>query len=234
MNENPLTSRTTIQVPRPREPDETRRRLIDAGLRLFGAAGLDGVSTRALADAAQTNLAAIPYHFGGKEAVYLAVARHIVETTGTEMRAAAQAAIDDVDRLSPGEAARSAGDLLGSVVRVVLHVPDAQARGGFILREQLQPTAAFDVLYDGFVEPLHVALSALVARATGQAVDAPETITFAHGLLGQALVFGMARQTLMRRLGRPSLGRADLDIILRAVAGLASAALANLPQGDQR
>ena len=234
MNENPVTSPTTIQVPRPREPDETRRRLIDAGLRLFGAAGLDGVSTRALADAAQTNLAAIPYHFGGKEAVYLAVARHIVETTGAEIRTAAQAATAEVDCLSLDEAARSVGDLLCSVVRVIFQAPDAQARGGFILREQLQPTAAFDVLYEGFVEPLHLALSALVARATCQAADAPETITRAHGLLGQGLVFGMARQTLLRRLGRPSLGPADLEIILRAVAGLASAALANIPQGDGR
>lgn len=48
-------------------PDETRRRLVEAGLDLFGRGGLDAVSTRQLADAAGVNLNAIQYHFGGKD-----------------------------------------------------------------------------------------------------------------------------------------------------------------------
>ena len=54
--------------------DETRQRLIAAATEVFGRLGFEAASTRAIADAAGANLAAIPYHFGGKEGLYLAVA----------------------------------------------------------------------------------------------------------------------------------------------------------------
>ena len=55
---------------------ETQRRLIEAGMLLFGLHGLEATSTRALAMEAGVNLAAIPYHFGGKKGLYLAVLEH--------------------------------------------------------------------------------------------------------------------------------------------------------------
>ena len=210
--------------------DRTRQRLIDAGLRLFGSAGLAGVSTRELADEAHANQAAIPYHFGGKEGVYRAVAEHIVGTTGAAIRAAAGASVQEPERLTPRQASERAGELLAEVVRTVLGAPDSASRGGFILREQLQPTAAFDVLHDGFVATLHAALGALVARATGWRPDEPDSVIAAHALLGQALVFGMARETLVRRLGSKPLGPEQLESIVRTVKSLASAALSGLKQ----
>lgn len=57
--------------------DDTRERLLAAGLALFGRHGYDGVTTRMLAAAARVNQSAIPYHFGGKEGVYRAVAEFI-------------------------------------------------------------------------------------------------------------------------------------------------------------
>src|SRR5947207_9900827 len=77
--------------------NETRQRLIRAGLVLFGAQGLDGVSTRQLAAAAKVNQAAIPYHFGGKEGVYRAVATYLVETMGARLRSLAATAMKPED-----------------------------------------------------------------------------------------------------------------------------------------
>ncbi|MDQ5888246.1 MAG: TetR/AcrR family transcriptional regulator, regulator of cefoperazone and chloramphenicol, partial [Pseudomonadota bacterium] len=54
--------------------EETRKRLIEAGIELFGRDGFDAVTTRQLAEVAGVNQAAIPYHFAGKEGVYQAVA----------------------------------------------------------------------------------------------------------------------------------------------------------------
>ena len=65
--------------------EATRQRLIDTGLELFGRYGFDGVTTRQLANAAQVNQAAIPYHFGGKEGVYLAVAEQIAANVGPQI-----------------------------------------------------------------------------------------------------------------------------------------------------
>jgi AcrR family transcriptional regulator len=49
----------------------TAQRLLDTAERLFGEHGYNGVGMRALADAAQVNLAATTYHFGSKKALYV-------------------------------------------------------------------------------------------------------------------------------------------------------------------
>lgn len=57
----------------PRQPDDARDRLLQAGLRLFANQGYVKTSTRELAEAAQVNIAAISYYFGDKAGLYRAV-----------------------------------------------------------------------------------------------------------------------------------------------------------------
>ncbi|HRE82059.1 MAG TPA: TetR family transcriptional regulator [Opitutaceae bacterium] len=61
---------------RDKEPGDfsaTRQRLLDAAERQFAEHGFDGASLRQISTEASVNLAATNYHFGGKEALYLAV-----------------------------------------------------------------------------------------------------------------------------------------------------------------
>src|SRR5690242_3694147 len=48
---------------------ETRERLVEAALDVFGRFGFEGATTRQIAKEAKANLAAIVYHFGSKEAL---------------------------------------------------------------------------------------------------------------------------------------------------------------------
>ena len=50
---------------------ETRQRLVEAALDVFGRYGFEGATTRQIAREAKANLAAIVYHFGSKEALHL-------------------------------------------------------------------------------------------------------------------------------------------------------------------
>ena len=216
---------TTGSFDTSRNPQETRERLLQAGLELFGKSGLDGVTTRALAESARVNLNAIPYHFGGKEGMYLAVAQYIVDTTGAAIGATAREKVMNLETISPEQATLLAGELIVTVLRNVLGAPDAGFRGGFILREQLQPTAAFEVLYRGFIRELHESLSALVARATGRDPRELISITRAHALLGQGLVFGMAQETFIRRSGLASADSKALETVIADVQALTVAAI---------
>ena len=213
---------------KPHKPDETRQRLMQSGLQLFGKAGLEGTTTRALAESARVNLNAILYHFGSKEGVYLAVAQYIADTTGAALSAIAREMTLDLEHISEKQAAIRAGTLLVAVLRNVLEAPEAASRGGFILREQLQPTAAFEVLYSGFIRTLHESLSALVARATGRNPCDLSSITRAHALLGHALVFGMAHETFIRRSGLASADREALKTVIADVESLAVTAIQNI------
>ena len=70
-------SKPTILPP---SAEQTRQALIRAALKLFGAKGFDGTSTREIAAAARANIGSIAYHFGGKEGLRLACADFIVES----------------------------------------------------------------------------------------------------------------------------------------------------------
>ena len=54
----------------PPKPDSPRGRILAAARDLFAEHGLDGTSTRAVAEAAGVNLAMIHYYFGSKEQLY--------------------------------------------------------------------------------------------------------------------------------------------------------------------
>ena len=58
--------------------DETRQRIIDAAIRLFGEHGFAGASTRDIAAAAGVNPPALQYYFESKEGVYNACAQFIL------------------------------------------------------------------------------------------------------------------------------------------------------------
>lgn len=68
----------TRTAPRPRHgngrsPEATRRRMLEAAERLFLEHGFDGTSLRMLTAAAGVNLAAVNYHFGGKDELFRAM-----------------------------------------------------------------------------------------------------------------------------------------------------------------
>jgi AcrR family transcriptional regulator len=62
-----------VQNAHGKSPDATRRRILEAAERLFLEHGFDGTSLRTLTAAAGVNLAAVHYHFGGKDELFRAM-----------------------------------------------------------------------------------------------------------------------------------------------------------------
>src|SRR3954447_768260 len=79
-------------------------RLLDTAIDQFGRRGIEGASTRAIAAAAGTTMSSITYHYGGKQGLYLAAARHIADQMGKRM-APALAGSETQDRDSEGPGA---------------------------------------------------------------------------------------------------------------------------------
>jgi AcrR family transcriptional regulator len=181
--------------------DKTRARLLDAGLRLFGRHGPDGVTTRELAREAGVNLAAIPYHFRSKEGVYLAVAERIVESIGSELFQAAERV--NASLLQPQDRPELIRLLLGLMTTMLRHMALSQERaliGMFIIREQMQPSEAFTVLYKGFMQPVGAAYARVIAALHGVAPDDPRVGIEVQMVVGQVLHFCVGREVLLRRM----------------------------------
>ncbi len=202
--------------------DSTRDRLLRAGLRIFGECGYNGTSTRAIATEAGANLAAIPYHFGGKEGLYLAVAEDIADRIGEFLLPVVSEVEASLDTLDSREAQRDAlHRLVRRFAQMVIFNPETELWAALIQREQARPTAAFEILYGSFMRRMSRMIDTLVGRLIGRAPDDPQTVLLATTTIGQIMVFRTARAAVLRRLGWTSYDASKeapiIDMLLRNV-----------------
>ncbi|MEZ5324092.1 MAG: CerR family C-terminal domain-containing protein [Verrucomicrobiales bacterium] len=200
-------------------PKETRRRLLDAGLEAFGEHGFDAVSTRELAEKAAANQAAIPYHFGGKEGVYLAVAEDLVDmvtgSVGVTAKRIRRRLESGPISLEDGEALIR--ELIGKMVGLLVGTDRARFRAAFVIRELMHPSKAFDRLYEGYMQQVHTTITRLVAAMLEEDPEVETSIIRAHALIGQIIVFGAGRELIRRRAGWEDLTDDHLEQIALTV-----------------
>ena len=190
-------------------------RLLDTAIEQFGRQGLEGASTRAIAAAAQTAMSSITYHYGGKEGLYLAAAQRIAEQIGLRFAAALEHA-PDPETLAPQAAIEQILVLADSFLSMMLS-PEAAHWARFIVREQMEPTEAFDVLWGQFMGRVAGRLVKLVQRAGNGRWKTAEARVRAVALIGQVLVFRVARATVMRVTGWDEIGTAQAGDIRRVL-----------------
>jgi AcrR family transcriptional regulator len=193
---------------------ETRTQLLEAGLDLFGQRGFDGASTRDIAKAAGANLAAIVYHFGSKEALHIAVAEHVVSKLN--------------ERIAPfiEEAAMIPGDpeiardvlrrLMANQVEVMLDSNESERWSRFLVREHMQPSAAFEVIYRMLSRSILV-YQRLLAIALRRPADDEEVAVRAFTLFGQVMIFRVSHALILRQVGWPEMGARERRQISRIV-----------------
>ena len=182
----------------PVSADPTRERIREAALDLFGERGLTGTTVRDIAGRAGVNVAAISYHFGGKEKLYRAVAENLV--AGIEARVASRAApILASPPTEPAAALAALETMLETVVDVIVGPQEMRRVARFIIREQMQPTAAFEILFGTFTR-LHTVACRLLASAAGLDPEAKETRIRAFLLIGQAVFLRIGEAAVLRRM----------------------------------
>ena len=115
-------------------------RLIEAAIDQFGRHGLDGASTRAIATAADTAMSSITYHFGGKDGLYLATARHITAQIATRMEGPLSEATHLATATADTDGAIAA--LLATLDGFAQIMTSAESApwARFVIREQMDPT----------------------------------------------------------------------------------------------
>jgi TetR/AcrR family transcriptional regulator, regulator of cefoperazone and chloramphenicol sensitivity len=179
-----------------------RARLLDAAAEIFGTYNLEGATTRQLAERAEVNQAAIPYYFGGKEGLYLATIEHFFSVHAPKIGSVvaeieSRLTAKNIDR---GEALDLLKTLLGTMLEVLLRQQTNRSFGRIIIREQMQPTKAFDLIYERVIRHVHQTVSALLAILLEREPDDRSVIFRAQMIVGQILVFLAGRETIKRRL----------------------------------
>jgi len=199
--------------------DDTRTRLLQTSLSVFARRDFDAVSIREIVEHAGANIAAVSYHFGGKQGLYMATAEFLADA----MQQKVQWQLSRLQSEPPVDSASAQeqlANLIETLVETLLLDPLGDDAAGFILREQLQPTAAFDILFERLMRPMQQAFQSLLAQLGPEQADDYGQVLRTHALMGQILAFRTARQTLLRRLGVDCLSTADVEAITRQVTGL--------------
>lgn len=207
----------TESLPRP----DTRDRLIEAGFHLFGQSGFEGTSTRALAGRAETNVASIAYHFGGKGGLREACAHAIADRISLAWDSAAPASAPDSPEAAEAEIER----ILRGLVHLIVATPESRDMVTFVLRDMTGPGAVVELLYSEVVQQRHRALCRLWGTATGRDPEDDDVRISVFASVGQILYFNLALPLVQRRMGWEHAGPEQAERIADTVTANLSAIL---------
>jgi len=190
---------------------DTRQRLLDAACQVFAERGFDGASVRDIVERAGANVAAVNYHFGSKEGLYLEVLRGTCRASG--------------DKLAMlGHDGPPEQRILGFVQGFLQHLlRDANPwQGRLFARELYEPTAALDTIVNDVVRPISVALTRAVKEVAEQPIDDATALLCAQSIIAQC-VFQKHNQAVILRLDPHA--QDDLEALAEHIAGFSLAGI---------
>jgi AcrR family transcriptional regulator len=174
--------------------EDTRRRILETALELFGTDGFEGTSTRTLADRAGVNLPAIQYYFGSKEGLYRAVVDDIRSRVEERIAPVADTIAAQLQHHPPPPPATLIDllcDLMDVLVALMLddNVPDRERRQKFFARIEVEPHPATDPLLESLMRLVMDPIARIVGRVTGQPDDDEAVLLRTMTIIGQAKIF---------------------------------------------
>jgi AcrR family transcriptional regulator len=212
----------TTATPPARAADEagTRLRLVEAAGEVFADRGFRDATVREICGAAGVNLAAVNYHFGDKQGLYLASLRYSMAAARDLHPVEAPAGTDARERLR---------HFVHALMRRMLGEGRPAWHARLMAREMVDPTDALETVVDEMIRPSFAVLARAVADLMGERSTRSERVKLAcHGVIGQCMVYRHCMPVL-RLLGtQPAAGTtathlADhiADFSLGAIDGMA-------------
>jgi AcrR family transcriptional regulator len=197
------------------QQDPTKARLLDAAGEEFADKGFQLARVRSICDRAEANLAAVNYHFGDKEHLYIEVLRE-AHRCGMEEEQFAHPTTDPAERL------RVFIHHFLSRVLAMNRPQDWQHR--LMLREMLAPTPFSEVLVREVIRPRFEQIKTLMRTICPEADDR-RLNALVFSVIGQCLHYKMARVITERLIGQASYHDLDLNYLTEHITSFCLAAL---------
>jgi AcrR family transcriptional regulator len=201
--------------------EQARQQLLAAAIEVFGEYGLQGATTREIAQRAGQNIAAITYYFNSKEGLYLAVAQWIADFIQQTFRTQSQE-VEDFWLLPAPQ--RPPERYLYHLKRGLLDFSELMTQpqtlnlSKIMSHEQLSPTDAYPLIHQQVIAPLHQMLCRLLAGYTGLDAQSTKIVLHTHALIGEVLSFRVGRETVRRQAGWQQIGSEEAAQISAVLA----------------
>jgi AcrR family transcriptional regulator len=211
-----------MKVPRG-DTTRTRGKLLAAAGEIFAEKGFRDATIAEICRQAGTNIAAVNYHFGSKEALYREAWRHVFSES-----LQAHPPEGGVPATAPPEER-----LRGQVTALLLRMADRNNRAfGFLHRELANRTGLLEEVIREQLQPLQQRTKQLIRELLGPAADEQEVRFCEMAIIGQCMNPMVVRGELGQQKEGKDSPRSinDIETYARRVAAFSLAGIASVRQ----
>lgn len=188
----------------PDTPESAKERLLAAAEAIFADYGYEGASIRQICTRAGMNVAAVNYHFGDKENLYVETVKraHTCNARGLP--------IEEVDPPGSPPAARLERFIRGMVAS--MHAPASPTAMKLMMREMADPGKAAGTVVDEFIRPLAFRLKGIL-RDLLPDVPEPQLLMTGFSVISQCLFYRQNRPLMGLVFGKEAVQGLTVDMV---------------------
>jgi AcrR family transcriptional regulator len=200
---------------------DVKNRILEAAGEIFADRGFKETTVREICRCAGANLAAVNYHFGDKERLYMAVIKHYKEIAVQKY-----SQYDFVREHDPYNVQLTA--FIKSFMFHILGEGHESCFGKLMSRELIDPTSALDVIIEEEFRPFFHRLNEIVRQLLGRGIGEEKVVLCSMSVLGQCLYFKHSRPVISRLLRKDHYTVEEINEIADHIACFSLEALAGL------
>lgn len=176
-------------------PDNTRDRLLIQAEHLFAQKGFAAVSVREITSAADTNLAAVNYHFGNKTNLYLSVFRERWVPRAQGVRKFFKNSLSKKQTPETADVVRAiATAFLGGTMTD----DERRCQISLMQRELAHPSEAVTIVVSEVIRPMHHDIRELILPALSEDISLEQLTLSIFSIISMILYFGFAQPVVSR------------------------------------
>ena len=199
-------------------PAETRQALLESAGAVFAEHGYRDTTVREISQRAGANGAAVNYHFGDKEHLYLEVLRH------SHTKAVGKFPVKlDVDaKASPEERLRA---FIRSFLFRIFDTGPTAWMGKLMSMEMINPSRALDTLVEERIRPMADQLRGIVLEIMGPNASLEEARLCGFSIVSQCLFYIHCRSVVLRLYPEQKFETGDIERLAEHITRFSLAAL---------
>ena len=185
-------------------------RILQTACGLFSEQGFTNTTVANICEAAEVNIAAINYYFGGKQALYMEVWRYAFSVAKARFP------------IELNDSSASVEEALFVFSRAVLQRVFCEDEGGcftkLLYQEMAAPTLALDQILTEALEPQSRYLQAVIRRFCAKAATDENIRSVLYSIIGQCAFYNFSRPLRERVMGKNVVSDKEVERIARHIA----------------
>jgi TetR/AcrR family transcriptional regulator, regulator of cefoperazone and chloramphenicol sensitivity len=203
------------------EAQTTSERLLEAAGQIFAEKGFEAATVREICDRAQANIAAVNFHFGGKERLYIETVKHAHRCKASEM---------PMPDWPPGTPpAQKLRDFIRAILGRMIVDPSPAWHAKLIMRELVEPTAACAEMVRHNIQPMCERLMAILDELLPADMPMRERYLIGFSIVGQCFHYRVNKPVVALLVGEEEYREYTVDLLAKHIADFTLAALGHGP-----